>query len=125
MSDSAKPEGENEAVRSGVYYCSNVSIATMSSTCPSILCPSFISPPVACAHVLTLKVPPSDKVKRFVTSSSTFTWIEAVEFLAQARPELKGRLPTITGNEPPVKLFATLDTSTTESILGLKDYIKW
>jgi len=80
---------------------------------------------VARAHVLALKVPPSDKVKRFIISSSMFTWVEAVEFLAQARPELKGRLPTITGNEPPVKLFATLDTSTTESVLGLKDYIKW
>jgi nucleoside-diphosphate-sugar epimerase len=80
---------------------------------------------VACAHVLALKVPPSDNVKRFIISSSMFTWVEAVEFLAQARPELKGRLPTITGDEPPVKPFATLDTSTTESVLGLKDYIKW
>ena len=80
---------------------------------------------VARAHVLALKVPPSDEVKRFVISSSRFTWVEAVEFLAQARPELKGRLPIITGNEPPVELFATLDTSTTEAVLGLKDYIKW
>ena len=80
---------------------------------------------VARAHVLALKVPPSEQVKRFVISSSTFTWVEAVEFLAQARPELKGRLPIITGNEPPMKLFATLDTSMTESVLGLKDYIKW
>jgi len=113
--------------RSGLASTSNLSIAALSSTCqcPSILCPSSVSPPVACAHVLTLKVPPSDKVKRFITSSSTFTWIEAVEFLVQAGPELKGRLPTITGNEPPVKLFATLDTSTTESILGLKGDIKW
>jgi len=80
---------------------------------------------VARAHVLALKVPPSDEVKRFVISSSRFTWVEAVEFLAQTRPELKGRLPIITGNEPPVELFATLDTSTTEAVLGLKDYIKW
>jgi len=80
---------------------------------------------VARAHVLALKAPPSDEVKRFVISSSRFTWVEAVEFLAQTRPELKGRLPIITGNEPPLELFAALDTSTTESVLGLKDYIKW
>jgi nucleoside-diphosphate-sugar epimerase len=94
--------------------------------------PAVRSPPlnvdvrdVARAHVLALKVPPSDKVKRFVVSSSTFTWVEAVELLAQARPGLKGRLPKITDDTPPVQPCATLDTSTTESVLGLKDYIKW
>ena len=93
---------------------------------PAIRAPPFNvdARDIACAHVLALKVPPSDKVKRFVISSSKFTWVEAVEVLAQERPELKGRLPTITGNEPPLK-FATLDTSTTESVLGLEDYIKW
>ncbi len=80
---------------------------------------------VARAHVFALKVPPSDQPKRFAVSSSRFTWVEAIEFLAEARPELKERLPVITGNEPPVQPFATLDTSTTESVLGLKDYIRW
>jgi nucleoside-diphosphate-sugar epimerase len=80
---------------------------------------------VARAHVLALKAPPSDEPKRFILSSSTFTWKEAIEFIAEARPELKGRLPLITGNEPPVPPFATLDTSATESILGLKNYVKW
>ena len=80
---------------------------------------------VARVHVLALKVPPSDELKRFVVSPYRFTWVEAVEYLAQARPELKERLPVITGNEPPVQPFATLDSSTTESILGIKDYIKW
>jgi len=80
---------------------------------------------VARAHVLALKVPPSDEAKRFVVSSSNFTWVEAIAFIAQARPELKGRLPVITGKEPPVQPFVTLDTSTTEAVLGLKDYVKW
>ena len=81
---------------------------------------------VAHAHVLTLKVPPSpDAPKRFIVSPNTFTWKEAVEFLAQARPELKGRLPVITGKEPPVPPFATFDTSATETILGIKNYVKW
>ena len=83
---------------------------------------------VARAHVLALKVPPSrDAPKRFILSPNTFTWKEAVEFLAQARPELKGRLPIITGDEPPVAPGATstFDTSASERILGIKNYVKW
>jgi nucleoside-diphosphate-sugar epimerase len=80
---------------------------------------------VARAHVLALKVPPSDEPKRFIVSSSRFTWKEAVESIARARPELKARLPVITGEEPPVPPFAILDTSATANILGLRDYVKW
>jgi nucleoside-diphosphate-sugar epimerase len=81
---------------------------------------------VARAHVLALKVPPSaDEPKRFIVSSSRFTWKEAIEFIAQAKPELKGRLPVITGKEPPVPPFAILDTSATENILGLRNYVEW
>jgi nucleoside-diphosphate-sugar epimerase len=81
---------------------------------------------VARAHVLALKLPPSrDELKRFIISSSTFTWKEAVELLAQARSELKERLPVITGKEPPVAPGATFDTTATETILGLKNYVKW
>jgi nucleoside-diphosphate-sugar epimerase len=81
---------------------------------------------VARAHVLALKVPPSaDEPKRFILSSNTFTWKEATEFLAQARPELKERLPVITGKEPPVPPFAIPDTSATENVLGLRNYVKW
>ena len=80
---------------------------------------------VARAHVLALKVPPSDEPKRFIISSSRFTWKEAVESIAQARPELKARLPVITGKEPPVPPFAILDTNATANILGLRNYVKW
>jgi nucleoside-diphosphate-sugar epimerase len=80
---------------------------------------------VARGHVLALKVPPSDEPKRFILSSSRFTWKEAVELIAKARPELKGRLPVVTGNEPPLPPFAAFDTSATENILGLKTYVKW
>jgi nucleoside-diphosphate-sugar epimerase len=80
---------------------------------------------VARAHVLAIKVPPSDAVKRFIISSSTFTWKEATELLAEARPELKSRLAVVTGKEPPVAPGATFDTSATETILGLKNYVKW
>jgi len=80
---------------------------------------------VARAHVLALKVPPSDAVKRFILCSSTFAWKEAIELIAQARPELKGRLPVITGKERAVPPSATLDTSATAAVLGLKNYVKW
>jgi nucleoside-diphosphate-sugar epimerase len=81
---------------------------------------------VARAHVLALKVPSNrDAPKRFIVSPNTFTWKEAVEFLAQARPELKERLPVVTGKEPAVSPCARFDTSATETILGLKSYVKW
>jgi len=52
-------------------------------------------------------------------------WKEAIELLVEKRPELKERLPVITGKELPVGPFATLDTSKTESVLGMKIYVKW
>ncbi|KAH9047655.1 NAD-P-binding protein [Lactarius hengduanensis] len=80
---------------------------------------------VARAHVLALKLPPSESLRRFILSTNRFTWKDAIELLAEKRPELKERLPVITGNEPPVGPFATLDTSKTESVLGMRNYIKW
>ena len=80
---------------------------------------------VARAHVLALKLPPSETPKRFVLSTSTFTWTDAVVLLAEKRPELKERLPVVTGREPPLGPVATLDTSKTESVLGMKNFIKW
>ncbi|KAH9065276.1 NAD-P-binding protein [Lactarius vividus] len=81
---------------------------------------------VARAHVLALKLPPSsESPKRFILSTSRFTWKDAIELLAVKRPELKERLPVITGYEPPVGPFITLDTSKTESVLGMKNYMKW
>ncbi|KAN0127437.1 hypothetical protein V8E53_014774 [Lactarius tabidus] len=94
--------------------------------------PSLRGPPtnvdvrdVAKAHVLALKLPPSEEPKRFILSTSTFTWIEAAQLLAEKRPELKDRLPAITGKEPALGPVATLDTSKTESVLGMKNYVKW
>ncbi|KAI9443362.1 NAD-P-binding protein [Lactarius indigo] len=81
---------------------------------------------VARAHVLALKLPPSsESPKRFVLSTTTFTSKEAIELLAEKRPELKERLPVITGNEPLLGPVATLDTSKTESELGMRNYVKW
>ena len=80
---------------------------------------------VARAHVLALKLPPSTTPKRFILSTSTFTLTDVVALLAEKRPELKERLPVITGKEPPLGPFAKVDASKTESVLGMKNYIKW
>jgi nucleoside-diphosphate-sugar epimerase len=81
---------------------------------------------VARAHVLALKLPPSPlNPKRFILSTNTFVWKEAIELLAEKRPELKERLPVVTGREPPLGPVAKLDTSKTESVLGMKNYVKW
>ena len=63
--------------------------------------------------------------KRFIVSAKTCAWKDTIELLAKKRPELKERLPVITGTEPPVGPFATLDTRKTESVLGLKSYVEW
>jgi nucleoside-diphosphate-sugar epimerase len=57
---------------------------------------------VARAHVLALKLPPSSTPKRFILSTSMFTLTDVVALLAEKRPELKERLPVITGREPPL-----------------------
>jgi len=79
---------------------------------------------VARAHVLALKLPPSETPKRFIVSTGTFTWTEAAELLAEKRPELKERLP-VAGRKPTLGPVARLDTSKTESVLGMKNYVKW
>ncbi|KAH9002740.1 NAD-P-binding protein [Lactarius hatsudake] len=81
---------------------------------------------VARAHVLALKPhPSSESPKRFILSTSTFTWKDAIELLAEKRPELRDRLPVVTGGEPRLGPVVTLDTSKTECELGMKNYVKW
>ena len=80
---------------------------------------------VARAHVLALKLPSSSTLKRFILSTSTFTWTDAVALIAEKRPELLERLPVVTGREPPLGPVAKLDTSKTERVLGMKNYVKW
>jgi hypothetical protein len=59
-------------------------------------------------------------LKRFIVSS-TFTWKEAIEFLAQARPELKGCLPVITIRS----LQSRRLLHSIRAQLRLKNYVKW
>ncbi len=84
---------------------------------------------VARAHVkaLTLdRFEPPEK-KRFLVSGGHFTWKEAVEYLEKSRPDLKSRLPPVTGSsfqELPGKL-SSIDVTRARDILHMEEYIGW
>ncbi|KAK0447844.1 NAD-P-binding protein [Desarmillaria tabescens] len=83
---------------------------------------------VARAHVkaLTLnRFEPPEK-KRFLVSGGHFTWKEAVEYLEKSRPDLKSRLPSVTGSssELPGKL-SSIDVTRARDILHMEEYIGW
>ncbi|KAJ7679295.1 hypothetical protein DFH06DRAFT_1033040 [Mycena polygramma] len=83
---------------------------------------------VARAHVRSLAAPraSTDGVrKRFLICGGTFTWKEAVEYLALARPELKGRLPSVENAPPLPGSPSTTDVFPAKNILGLDNYISW
>ena len=56
--------------------------------------------------------------KRLIVSSSLFTWKEAVELTAQAKPEQKGRLPVVAGKGLRLR-------RSRHSTRVLKGYVKW
>lgn len=91
---------------------------------------------VAKAHVLALTAPvlPKGEKKRFILTLGTMTWAQAITYLKEpevvAKFEARGhdimsRLPdaSLAG----VQSQYSLDTSLTETVLGLKkdDYISW
>ncbi|KAF9445160.1 NAD(P)-binding protein [Macrolepiota fuliginosa MF-IS2] len=91
---------------------------------------------VAKAHVLALTAPvlPKGEKKRIIVSLGTMTWVDAIEFLKTPEVVAKlkerghdiiARLPDISAAGPQSQYG--LDTSLTESVLGLKkdDYIPW
>ncbi|KAF8920169.1 hypothetical protein CPB85DRAFT_1372919 [Mucidula mucida] len=51
---------------------------------------------VAVAHVRALSVPPGE-YKRYLISAGHFTFKEAVDYIADAHPELRSRLPSLEG----------------------------
>ena len=79
---------------------------------------------VARAHILALNVAPSAKPNRIIISAGKFTWKEAVDYLAKKRPELKDRLPVVTGTEK-VYDTVTYDSSSAAKLIGLTEYISW
>jgi len=73
---------------------------------------------VAKAHVLALK---NDSVigKRVLLSGGPYTLYNTVKFIAEQRPELKPRLPSLENATPETRLISRIDTSVAEKDLGL------
>lgn len=91
-----------------------------------VLFPNFIHvADAAKAHVLALAAPPSKTPKRLIVNGGSVTWKHAAQYLAESRPDLKDRLPVITGDEKVPEVWAKFDTSSAERLIGLKDYINW
>ena len=80
---------------------------------------------VATALVLALSAPPTSKVgrKRFPLSGEWYGARAAADYLAEVRPDLKGRLSEAAKNAGPTRKNV-LDTSRSEEVLGLK-YTDW
>ncbi|THH21482.1 hypothetical protein EW146_g93 [Bondarzewia mesenterica] len=77
------------------------------------------------AHVRALNAPNSEKPKRIIAVAGCFTWKQAVEYLTETRPDLKDRLPVITGNEKECPEWVRYDNSSAARLLGMTDYIGW
>lgn len=77
------------------------------------------------AHILALTAPPTSEVgqKRLVIAGFQLSWKDAVEYLNEARPELKGRLPD--ASEAQKMTIASTDVSRARDVLGLKEYVGW
>ncbi|KAA1470844.1 NAD(P)-binding protein [Dentipellis sp. KUC8613] len=84
----------------------------------------------ALLHVLALKAAPSpaSKPKRIVAvgPDGHFTWVEAVQWLYETRPELRSRLPTVTGKEThSLDDWCRWDASSAKDIAGLEKFRGW
>lgn len=81
---------------------------------------------IAKAHLLAISAPSSaelQKQKRLILAARNWSWRDAVEHLAESRPELKPRLSDISRLEK--QEAAKLDSSFAEEVLGFKEYIDW
>ena len=80
---------------------------------------------VARAAVLSLRGPPTSQVgrKRFLLSSPWFSSSEAVEYIAQIRPDLKDRLSEAAKHSGPVP-ESNFDTSRVKELLGF-EFTDW
>ncbi|THH15417.1 hypothetical protein EW146_g5049 [Bondarzewia mesenterica] len=76
-------------------------------------------------HVRALNTPKSGKPKRIIAVAGCFTWKQAVEYLTETRPDLKDRLPVITGKEKEYFEWVTFDNSSAARLVGMTDYIGW
>ncbi|TFY80096.1 hypothetical protein EWM64_g3914 [Hericium alpestre] len=80
----------------------------------------------AAAHGLALKTPKSDKPKRIVNVGGEFMWKQAVEYLYEARPELRDRLPVISeGYKASLEEWCHWDASSSKRIIGFSKFKDW
>ncbi|KII85659.1 hypothetical protein PLICRDRAFT_44992 [Plicaturopsis crispa FD-325 SS-3] len=87
---------------------------------------------VARAHVAALTAPRDESVleHRFLVSGGVFTWVDAVDYLRQTRPELAVRLPEVTtaNREAAARGKSTvgiIDTSRAKEVLKIDEYYGW
>ncbi|TFY56926.1 hypothetical protein EVG20_g8743 [Dentipellis fragilis] len=84
----------------------------------------------ALLHVLALKAAPSpaSKPKRIVAvgPDGRFTWLQAVQWLYETRPELRARLPTVTRKETHnLDEWSRWDSSSAKEIVGFEKFRGW
>lgn len=75
------------------------------------------------AHVLALTAPPTSEVgrKRILLSSEWFQYSDVMTFIAEKRPELKGRLMDGSKAKAPPLTGEVVDHSRCKSVLGLDE----
>ncbi|KAJ8088001.1 methylglyoxal reductase (NADPH-dependent) gre2 [Marasmius tenuissimus] len=82
---------------------------------------------VAKVHVACLTAPPLPKgqKKRFIVCCGKMTWVDAINYLKEQRPDIASRLPDTSLAQPQSQY--DLDVSLTETVLGFKasDYVPW
>ncbi|KAK0442330.1 NAD-P-binding protein [Armillaria borealis] len=83
---------------------------------------------VARAHVKALTLDPVEtpEKKRFLVSGGHFTWKEAVEYLEKSRPDLKSRLPSVTGRSSGLSgKVSSINVTRARDVLHMEEYIGW
>ncbi|KAG6823674.1 hypothetical protein H0H92_009391, partial [Tricholoma furcatifolium] len=84
---------------------------------------------VARAHVAALSVSKATIIveqKRFLVSGGTLIWRDAVEYLHEARPELKDRIPALdTAFVPFPGPISTIDAARAKKALKMESYCDW
>lgn len=77
---------------------------------------------VAKAHVKALYTPPlkDGRIKRFIVSQGSFTFLDAIKLIKRERPALASRLPREDDPAADKQSPLTFDTSFTSEVLGLR-----
>ena len=86
--------------------------------------PRFCFRDVARASVSALTAPTNVGRKRILLSSEWISFRDAAIFIAEARPELKGRL-TLNADSFPLVGKTLIDNTRAKEVLGIKEFIPW